>query len=189
MYHFEYSTIAASRAEFRGIVRPYKVLYRETHILLDELAGAHGIKVLMARNYSQNLGEETVKGMTEKCAGIYPSCAPVGYMNADGPNGKRVIVSDPDAAPTITELFERFATGRYSLKALVKAANVEGLKLRGRRLYSSVVHQILRKRLYTGDFDWDGRTYTGSHEPLVTRNVGSVFRSCWMLAPRTGPGK
>ena len=26
----------------------------------------HGIKVLMARNYSQNLGEETVKGMTEK---------------------------------------------------------------------------------------------------------------------------
>jgi site-specific DNA recombinase len=133
----------------------------------------HGIKVLMARNYSQNLGEETVKGMTEKaCAGIYPSCAPVGYLNADGPNGKRVIVSDPDAAPKITELFERFATGRYSLKALVKAANVEGLKLRGRRLYSSVVHQILRKRLYTGDFDWDGRTYTGSHEPLVTRE-------CW----------
>jgi site-specific DNA recombinase len=33
----------------------------------------HGIKVLMARNYSENLGEETVKGMTEKaCAGSYP---------------------------------------------------------------------------------------------------------------------
>ena len=133
----------------------------------------HGIKVLMARNYSQNLGEETVKGMTEKaCAGIYPSCAPVGYRNADGPSGKRVIVSDADAAPTITELFGRFATGRYSLKALVKEANGEGLKLRGRKLYSSVVHQVLRKRLYTGDFDWDGRTYTGSHEPLVTSE-------CW----------
>ena len=46
--------------------------------------------------------EETVKGMTEKaCAGIYSSCAPVGYRNADGPSGKRVIVSDPDAAPMI----------------------------------------------------------------------------------------
>ena len=133
----------------------------------------HGIKVLMARNFSQNLGEETVKGMTEKArAGIYPSCAPVGYRNADGPGGKRVIVSDPDAAPMITELFERFATGRYSLKVLVREVNGEGLKLRGRKLYSSVVHQILRKRLYTGDFDWDGRTYTGSHEPLVTRE-------CW----------
>ncbi len=40
-----------------------------------------------------------------------------GYRNADGPGGKRVIVSDPDAAPMITELFERFATGQYSLKA------------------------------------------------------------------------
>ena len=133
----------------------------------------HGIKVLMARNFSQNLGEETVKGMTEKaCAGIYPICAPVGYRNSDGPSGKRVIVSDPDAAPIITELFGRFATGQYSLKALVKEANGEGLRLRGRKLYSSMVHQILRKRLYTGDFDWDGKTYTGSHEPLVTRQ-------CW----------
>src|SRR5258708_17266740 len=113
----------------------------------------HGIKVLMARNYSQNLGEETVKGMTEKaCAGIYPSCAPVGYRNADGPNGKRVIVADPDSGPMITELFGRFATGRCSLKALVKEVNGEGLKLRGRKLYSSVVHQILRNRLYTGEF-------------------------------------
>src|SRR5690349_24326821 len=32
----------------------------------------HGIKVLMARNYSQNLAEETLKGMKEKArAGIY----------------------------------------------------------------------------------------------------------------------
>lgn len=132
----------------------------------------HGIKVLVARNYSLNLGEETVKGMTEKArAGIYPSCAPVGYRNAAGPNGKRVIVLDPDAAPMITELFGRFATGQYSLKLLVKELNGEGLTLKGRKLYSSVVHQILRKRLYSGDFDWDGTTYEGSHEPLVTREA------------------
>jgi hypothetical protein len=42
----------------------------------------------------------------------------------------------------------------------------------GGKLHSSVVHQILRKRLYTGDFDWDGTTYAGTHEPLVTRE-------CW----------
>src|SRR3954470_15001329 len=64
----------------------------------------HGIKVLMARNYSQNLGEETVKGMEEKArAGMYPSYAPIGYCNADGPCGKRVIIPDPDAAPMVTE--------------------------------------------------------------------------------------
>jgi len=133
----------------------------------------HGMKVLMARNYIDNLSEETRKGMTEKArAGIYPSYAPVGYRNTDSPDGKRVIISDPNTAPLITELFGRFATGRYSLKALVRELNREGFKLRGRDLHSSVVHQILRKRLYTGDFDWDGTRYEGLHEPLVTRE-------CW----------
>lgn len=64
-----------------------------------------------------------------------------------------MIISDPDAAP---------------MKALVNELDGEGLKLRGRKLYSSFVHQILRKRLYCGDFDWDGKTYQGSHEPLAT---------------------
>ena len=44
--------------------------------------------------------------------------------------------------------------------------NSEGVKLRG------LVNQILTKRLYTGDFDWDGITYPGTHEPLVTSE-------CW----------
>jgi site-specific DNA recombinase len=44
--------------------------------------------------------------------------------------------------------------------------------LGGRHLHPSLLHQILRKRLYMGDFDWDGTTYPGTHEPLVTRE-------CW----------
>ena len=37
--------------------------------------------------------------MTEKArAGIYPSCAPVGYKNVDGQNGKRTIVPDPSGS-------------------------------------------------------------------------------------------
>jgi site-specific DNA recombinase len=133
----------------------------------------HGIKVLMARNYSLNLGEETIKGMLEKArAGIYPSNSPVGYRNIDGPAGKRIIVPDPDTAPVITDLFRRFATGTYSIKALVSEFKTEGVTLRGRRLCSSTTHQILRKRLYMGDFDWDGTTYQGTHDPLVTRE-------CW----------
>jgi DNA invertase Pin-like site-specific DNA recombinase len=132
----------------------------------------HGIKVLMARNYSLNLGEETLKGMTEKArAGIYPSCAPVGYRNVDGANGKRTIVPDPDTAPVITEIFERFAEGRHSIKSLVKEFNAKGVALRGRKLYSSGIHHILRKRLYSGDFDWDGTTYRGTHEALVHRET------------------
>lgn len=133
----------------------------------------HGMRVLMAKNCIDNLSEETLKGMTEKArAGIYPSFAPVGYRNADGPSGKRIIVPDPDTVPMITELFSRFVTGRYSLDALVKELRSEGVTLHGHKFHKSAAHQILRKRLYMGDFDWGGTTYPGTHEPLVTRE-------CW----------
>jgi DNA invertase Pin-like site-specific DNA recombinase len=132
----------------------------------------HGIKVLMARNYSQNLGEETLKGMTEKArAGIYPSFAPVGYQNVDGPNGKRIIAVHADEAPIVSDLFAQFATGNYSLKTLALHVRGQGFTLRGRKLYVSTLHQILRKRIYTGNFDFNGNTYQGSHEPLITTEV------------------
>lgn len=132
----------------------------------------HGFKVLMARNYSQNLGEETIKGMTEKArTGMYPSCAPIGYKNAEGPAGKRVIVPDPDTAPVIGRLFELFAIGDFSLKELVSRARSEGLTLRGARIQKSTLHQILRKRLYSGDFDFNGETYPGTYEPLVSKEA------------------
>jgi DNA invertase Pin-like site-specific DNA recombinase len=58
----------------------------------------HGIKVLMARNYSQNLGEETLKGMRQKAkSGHYPSFAPAGYRNVEGSDAKNIIVPNGDA--------------------------------------------------------------------------------------------
>src|SRR5947199_9853721 len=72
----------------------------------------HGIKVLMAKNYIDNLSEETRKGMLEKAEqSIYPSYAPLGYRNVMGPNGKRVVEPDPDVAPIITKIFHWYGTG------------------------------------------------------------------------------
>ena len=31
----------------------------------------------------------------------------------------------------------------------------------------STVHRTLRNRIYMGEFEWNGRIYPGSHEPLV----------------------
>ena len=46
----------------------------------------HGIKVLMAKNYIDNLSEETRKGMQEKAEqGIWPTKTPLGYRNVDRP--------------------------------------------------------------------------------------------------------
>ena len=90
----------------------------------------HGIKVLMAKNYIDNLSEETKKGMLEKAEqGIYPSFAPLGYINVQC-GDKRFIQPDPALAPVIQKLFEWYATGNYSLLDLARKAKSEGLNYR-----------------------------------------------------------
>lgn len=134
----------------------------------------HGIKVLMAKNYIDNLSEETRKGMLEKAEqGIWPSCAPLGYENTEGPSGKRIIEVDPVSGPLIVKLFEWYATGRYSLREIGAKARSLGLAFRksGQPATNSTVHKILRNRIYTGEFDWKGKRYSGSHEPLITTEL------------------
>ncbi|MDQ2949574.1 MAG: recombinase family protein [Acidobacteriota bacterium] len=103
-------------------------------------------------------------------SGLYPSSAAAGYRNVEGPDQKRIIVPNGDA-PTIARLFEEFATGQYSLKTLAAYARKEGLTVGSRPLHKSTLHQILRKRIYTGEFDWNGVKYAGTHEALVSRNT------------------
>ncbi len=76
----------------------------------------HGIKVLMAKNYVDNLSEEVKKGLLEKAEqGHWPSRAPVGYV--DNLATHRIEI-DNTRAQLIAKLFEWYATGEYSLKAL-----------------------------------------------------------------------
>ena len=134
----------------------------------------HGIKVLMAKNYIDNLSEETRKGMLEKARqGIWPSFAPLGFLNVPGADGKRTIVPDPNLAPIIKHMYEQYATGKYSLKEMVRIARADGFTYRksGDPVPISTIHKILRNRIYSGDFDFDGVTYPGTYEPIVSREL------------------
>jgi site-specific DNA recombinase len=125
----------------------------------------HGIKVLMAKNYVDNLSEETRKGMLEKAEqGIWPSFAPLGYRNTVGPDGKKIIATDPEVASIISKLFEWYATSTLSMKEVAKKAKAAGLVYRksGASVPVSTVHSILRNRLYTGEFEWNGRIHQGA---------------------------
>ena len=134
----------------------------------------HGIKVLMAKNYIDNLSEEVRKGMAEKAAqGLWPSSAPLGYRNVTGTSGQKIIEPDPNLVPTIVRLFEWYATGTMSLKDVTRKARSAGLSFRksGAPLPLSTVHAMLRNRIYMGEFDWKGRAYQGVHEPIVPREL------------------
>jgi site-specific DNA recombinase len=130
----------------------------------------HGIKVLMAKNYIDNLSEEARKGMQEKAEqGIWPTKSPLGYRNITGPDGKKIIATDPVIAPLIAKLFDWYARGDISLKEAARKAHSAGLLYprSGAKVPVSTIHTILRNRLYTGWFEWNGKLIQGKHEALV----------------------
>src|SRR6516162_11616130 len=91
----------------------------------------HGIKVLMAKNYIDNLSEEARKGMQEKAEqGIWPTKCPLGYRNVMGPDSEKIIATDPALAPIVTRLFEWYALGDISLKEAAKKARDAGFVYR-----------------------------------------------------------
>ena len=133
----------------------------------------HGIRVLMAKNFVDNLAEETSKGMRQKASeGLWPSYAPYGYSNAEE-NGRRVIVPDLKIAPIIAKVFEWFATGEYSLRDVAAMAYDAGLRSRakGSRVPKSSVHRFLTNPLYYGSFWWDGEFFEGRYRAIVSKEL------------------
>ena len=145
----------------------------------------HGIKVLMAKNYVDNLSEEVKKGLREKAEqGHWPSAAPVGYVNNLATHRIEV---DPVRGSLIRALFEVYATGEYSLQALAAQARSIGLTHpRSRRpMLKAEIHRILQNPIYVGDFRWLDTMYAGSHEPLVPRELFEQVQSVLRRKPRT----
>ena len=133
----------------------------------------HGIHVVMARNYIDNLREEVKKGMREKAEqGIYPSRPPLGYRNNVL---KHTIEVDPEGAPMARRMFELYASGQHSLASLRTALKAEF----GKVLAKGYLRRLLQNPFYQGQFVWQGKLYKGTHAALVSvalfEQVQAVF--------------
>jgi len=134
----------------------------------------HGIQLVIARNFIENLREEVRKGMREKAEqGIYPSRPPFGYRNNQL---LRTIEVDPEKAPILKRIYELYSSGQYSLGTLRRRI-VEEFGICQSRSY---LERILKNPFYLGLFVWEGKTYRGTHTPLVGselfERVQMVFR-------------
>ncbi len=121
----------------------------------------HGMHLVLARHYIENLREEVKKGMREKAEqGMYPGRAPFGYRNniAD-----RTIEVHPQNTPIVRRIFELYGSGQYPLSALRKTIQGET----GKTFSKSYLHTMLTNPFYVGNFVWAGRTYRGTHDILI----------------------
>ena len=93
------------------------ILSRDSHSSQKFL---HGIKVLMAKNYIDNLKEEIRKSkLYEVSQGRYCFAKPFGYKYVRDQNKKKVIVPDQDA-PIIKEMFDLLEKGIYTQSQIRK---------------------------------------------------------------------
>ncbi|MGO9936589.1 MAG: recombinase family protein [Terracidiphilus sp.] len=122
----------------------------------------HDIRLAVAKNYSENLREEVKKGMQEKASqGTYPGRAPYGYRNN---KATRAIEIHPEKAPIAKQVFEHYASGRFSLLSLSKELrHVWGTSISKTNLQKMIINPF-----YIGQFNWGGNTYRGTQPTFIS---------------------
>ncbi len=125
-----------------------------------------GIRVLMARQYIDNLGEEITKGMTKRAeAGKWSCTVPYGYRTNPETRSLEIV---PEEAEAIRWLFDTYATGDYSLRQLCAEFRTKGFPWRyAKPLYPTRAHKMLNNPIYKGIIKWGDIVVRGEHEPIV----------------------
>lgn len=86
----------------------------------------------------------------------------------------------------VQRVFEWYATWSYSLLEVSKKAQLErfGYCKTGARVHKSIKHKVLTNPIYYGDFDWAGKRYRGTDEPIIAKEI--FDRGQQIMAEKSG---
>jgi site-specific DNA recombinase len=131
-----------------------------------------GIRVVMAKNYIDNLREEAMKGWAEKLAqGWLPHSPPVGYKTVLDV-GKRIHVPDSETEKLMVKAFKNYTKPGESLASTAMYMHEIGVTSKSGRTYSkSQVHRILSNPFYIGINHFDNKDYPGAQIPIISRRL------------------
>lgn len=137
-----------------------------TDIFIDDIMTSVG------KYAALNIAREAIKGMKEKAEqGWFPMKAPLGYVNAKDPQGRRysIVVPDPNSCHIVLRIFELRDEGLSYDAIRMKILESPSLpaNLRNRFRQKSSIEQILKREFYGGKFRWRDDWYDGKHELIV----------------------
>jgi site-specific DNA recombinase len=126
-----------------------------------------------SKYYVDSLSENIRRGNRTKVQhGWLPSKAPVGYLNDQG---SKTIIRDPERFPLVRKMWELMLTGVYSPRRIWEIATqdwglrtVKRKRSGGKPVSLSGVYRIFTNPFYAAVLEWEGRTFPGKHEPVVT---------------------
>jgi DNA invertase Pin-like site-specific DNA recombinase len=131
---------------------------------------AESIHEMFDEYYSVSLSFWTRSGLKEKARqGHLVGSLPWGYVR--DPDTK-LAVADPERAPLVLAMFERYATGQESDRTLAAWLNAKGARsARGRLFSKDTVREMLCNAAYAGYVSGlrdKSRSIRGLHEPIVS---------------------
>jgi DNA invertase Pin-like site-specific DNA recombinase len=130
-----------------------------------------------AKLENDNRGVNVKRGLRMKCEmGLWPTCAPTGYLNIRNNDRKCIVVPDPDRAPILKKMFEKVAYEKWSGRKLFHWLKFElNFKSKGNKnLALSNIYRILQTSFYYGPFEYprgSGNWYQGKHDPIITKEL------------------
>ena len=122
-------------------------------------------------------GQRTKDALMQKFKeGQWPGWAPLGYINTRDSDGKGDIEVDPIKGSLVTQLFDLYSTGEYTIDRLVELMYEKGLRSKSnKKVYRSIMYNIIHNTFYIGEMHFKDEINFGSYKPLTSKEV---FKSC-----------
>lgn len=126
-----------------------------------------------SKYYSDALSENVKRGNRSKLErGWRPNRAPLGYRNDPA---TKTILPDPIHFPLVRRMFDMVLARSHSPREIVRIAREEwgfltprSKRSGGKPIAPSTIYKLLANPFYSGIIEWNGTTYAGSHQPVVT---------------------
>ena len=132
----------------------------------------------MANQYIRDLSANVTRGLRQKARlGIYPSIAPLGYLNDPR---TRTIVINRRKAPIVRKAFELYAQNQSRLEDIANFLFEHGIKTGATRGWSKgggnppkrdQISFLLSNSFYYGHFKYSGEMYEGKHKPIIEKKL------------------
>lgn len=137
-----------------------------------------GIRVVMAKNYIDNLREEAMKGWAEKLEqGWLPGVPPPGYMTVTE-HGKRIHLPNPSTYKAMQKVFKLYLEPGGTVLSVAEEMYRLGVCTRsGNKYAKSNVHKLLSNPFYIGINRFDGIDYPGAQKPIISKDLFEAVQS------------
>ena len=123
-----------------------------------------------SKYYVDSLSENTKRGLRQKVRlGIFPSQAPVGYLND---SRTKTIVVEKKKSRVVRLAFEKYVKGNMRLEDVSSFLAKNNITTRtGKRISKTKASFILSNPFYIGLFKYGGEIHEGKHEPIISKKL------------------